>query len=296
MVERVLVAEAILRDDPGSLDPAVRSILEANTSASARDAFLAEYERARLSRAIDSVFDELDALVVPTVPTHYSIREVLESPIETNSRLGTYTNFTNLADLCALAVPGTFRGDGLPSGITLLGRAFEDERLLALAATLERSQDLPLGGTGRRFASVSSEEPHRPFRDGLQVAVLGAHMSGMPLCHQLTERGASLVRKARTATCYELFILPRQEPQKPALRRSLTGGGQAIELELWQLPSAEVAGFLGLVSAPLGLGKVELEDGSWVSGFICEPWGFEGAEDITHLGGFRAYLATVQES
>jgi allophanate hydrolase len=215
---------------------------------------------------------------------------VQNDPITLNSRLGTYTNFTNLADLAALALPADFRSDGLPAGITLIARAGSDHALAAFGKRWQRATGLPLGATGRASeGELGTDAPViEPLRT-VRVAVVGAHLTGLPLNHQLTSRGAEFVERCRTAACYRLFALPNTTPPKPGLARHAQG--QSIEVELWDLPSGQVGSFFAEIPAPLGLGTIELADGRTVKGFICEPYGLEGAEDITQYGGWRAFLA-----
>jgi allophanate hydrolase len=259
------------------------------------DAFKAQYRLASLKRRADVLIEGLDFIVTPTAPTIYRIVDVESDPIVLNSRLGTYTNFMNLLDLAAVATPAGFRADGLPFGVTLFGPAFSDSALARFAERLHRAQDLPLGATGRRPSrevaprgAVATGPAGTPQPPGLNLVVCGAHLSGLPLNHQLTDRGGQLVGATRTAPRYRLYALPGGPPHRPGLIRDPEGGA-AIEVEVWHLPLEQVGGFLAGIPAPLGLGSVELADGSWEKGFICEGYATAGAEDITHLGGWRAY-------
>jgi allophanate hydrolase len=201
----------------------------------------------------------------------------------------------NLLDLAAVAVPAGFRGDGLPFGVTLFGPAFSDSALARFAERLHRAQDLPLGATGRHPSpeaapgeAAGKGSAGSPDAPGLNLVVCGAHLSGLPLNHQLTDRGGHLVSKTRTAPRYRLYALPGGPPHRPGLIRDPEGGG-AIEVEVWHLPLDQVGGFLAGIPAPLGLGSVELEDGTWEKGFLCEGYATAGGRDITPLGGWRAY-------
>ncbi len=290
VAERYLTMEALLRSDADAVNPVVRQIASGAARFSAADAFKAEYRRAALAREIDRILSGVDALLVPTTPTIYTIAAVEREPIALNSRLGTYTNFTNLADLAALALPADFRPAGCPAGITLTARAGRDHAPAASGKRWHRAAGLPLGATGRAFAATDCEEaPVIAPPPSVRVAVVGAHLAGLPLNHQLPTRGAKLVETCRTAACYRLFALPNTTPPKPGLARHQRG--RAIEVELWDLPSAAVGSFVAEIPAPLGLGTLELEDGRHVKGFICEPYGLEDARDITEYGGWRAFLA-----
>lgn len=287
VAERSLVARELL-GKPELLDPVVGAILARGTEFSARDAFLSEYRRATLARSVDLCLADLDFLVVPTTPTTFKIEEVTSDPIRLNSILGTYTNFTNLADLAGIAVPAPARADGLPAGITFLVRAFREETLATIAPAFHRRASTFLGATR---CPVPMIEPTSPPLRGMGVVVVGAHMRGMPLNGQLVELGGSFVCSTRTASCYRLFALAGTHPEKPGLCRSPGFQGPGIDVELWDLPGESLGGLLGKVSAPLGLGSVELADGTWQKGFICEPFGLSDAVDITEFEGFRAYLS-----
>jgi len=243
--------------------PVTRQIIESGKRYSAADLFKAQHRLEELKAQCR--FDGV--LVVPGAPTIYRIAEVEANPIELNSRLGRYTNFVNLLDLAAITVPAGFRNDGLPFGITLIGAAFSDRSLAALAA---------------RFHG----EPEISHSAKLKLAVVGAHLSGMPLNHQLTERGARLVRAARTAPAYRLYALDRL---RPGLVRE--AGGASVEVEVWEMPRAAFGSFVAEIPPPLGIGTLELEDGERVKGFLCEAYAVREAKDITSFGGWRAYAA-----
>ena len=298
VAERSLVAKKILAGPKEWMDPTVRTILNQGPLFTAEQAFLAEYRRVELARSIAQALADVDALMVPTTPTIYRTSEVLADPLGTNARLGSYTNFTNLADLCGLAIPSVPRRDGLPAGITLLTGAFGDALLVEIARDLQMHIGLNLGATGRACSSLSEAERHidgskisasGPRRSAwVDVAVVGAHLSGMALHFQLQERGAELVFSGFTAPCYRLFALPGTQPEKPGLVRAPSG--RKIALEVFRLSTEAFGSFVQIIPPPLGIGNVELEDGSWVKGFICESYGLTGATEITEFGGFRAYL------
>jgi allophanate hydrolase len=208
-----------------------------------------------------------------------------------NRRLGCYTNAVNLLDLAAIAVPSSMRPDGLPFGITLIGPAGSELRLAELAARYHAATGLMLG---------TSSEPVPPPRAPVvqpgrtaRVAVVGAHLSGLPLNGQLRERGARLLARTRTAACYRFYALPNTTPPKPGMVRVGHGDGASIAVEVWEMPIEHFGSFVALVPSPLGIGTIELEDGSSVQGFLCEPAALEGATDITAHGGWRAYMASL---
>ena len=262
-------------DRPEALDPVVRAILEGGRSVTGAELFGAQHRLAALCRQAGAVWRDIDAMLLPTTPTAYSLAQVAADPVVLNSRLGHYTNFVNLMDLAAIAVPGGFHPGGCPHGVTLVGPAWSERRIAAIGQRLHRLAGTPLGATG-------VAQPH----DGLEVAVFGAHMAGGALNPDLVARGGRLVRSCRTAACYRMLALPGT-PRRPALVRSADGA--ALAGEVWALPPGALAGFLGSIAPPLGLGTVELEHGPAL-GFIAEA-GAVG-EDITASGGWRAWLAS----
>ena len=274
---------------PGvTMNPVVQTIISRGDAFSAGDGFRADYRRAELVRAVQGLMRDVDALVVPSAPSIYTIADVEASPVELNTRLGTYTNFVNLMDGCALALPAGFRDDGLPAGITVIADAWEDAALLDFGRRWQRQVPWSLGTSGRVPEPVP-QPPAAPGPDQVRVAVVGAHLSGMPLNYQLTERSAVLVEKTHTADDYRFYALPGTVPPKPGLVR--TGHGAAIEVELWDMPTEAFGSFVALIPAPLGIGTLALADGRSVKGFICEAWATADALDITHFGGWRAFMA-----
>lgn len=289
VAERFAAVEALWTSNPDAINPVVRGIVEQAANYSALDAFKAEYRRAALTWQIHASLAGFDALVVPTSPSIYTIAQLEADPVTLNSRLGVYTNFANLADLSALALPAGMRADGLPSGITLIGLAWHDRALAEFGRQWQTQRGLPMGATGLPLPA-GANAPRIPA-DTVRVAVVGAHLTGMPLNHQLTSRHAVLVEKTRTASDYRLYALANTTPPKPGLVKSATGA--PIEVELWDVPVAAFGAFVAEIPAPLGIGTLALADGRQVKGFICEPRGLEGARDITDFGGWRAYLASL---
>jgi allophanate hydrolase len=289
IAERLSGLQGFLHQQPESLLPVVRTILTDGERHRATDVFLAQHRLAELKRELEPVWARVRALVVPTAPSHPTIEAVLADPIAQNAQLGRYTTFGNLLDLAGVAVPVRFRDDGLPFGITLLGPWGTDAQLLDMAGAVHHKAGVTLGATGWPLRTRAEPAP-RATEEGMLLAVVGAHLSGQPLNHQLTDAGARFVRTTRTSNHYKLFALPGTTPPKPGLVRSGPGGA-AIELEIWELPSTEVGGFLAKVGPPLAIGTIDIEDGSRVHGFLCEGHGAEGAEDISALGGWRAYLS-----
>ncbi|KAB8306126.1 allophanate hydrolase [Erwinia endophytica] len=274
-------------DRKDEMDPVVYGIVANGKNYSAVDAYKAEYLRAELSRQIQQTLSQFDALVVPTSPTIHTLEEMKEEPVRYNSQFGTYTNFTNLADLSALALPGPFREDGLPAGITLIAPAWYDRALATLGQKWQAQLALTLGATGKALPAIRPALPASALH--VQVAVVGAHLTGMPLNHQLTSRNAVLVEETKTAPCYRLYALANTTPAKPGLVKSRDGA--PVIVELWDVPLARFGEFVAEIPAPLGIGTLELIDGRQVKGFICEPAVLAHATDITEFGGWRNWLA-----
>ncbi|MGJ7536728.1 MULTISPECIES: allophanate hydrolase [unclassified Variovorax] len=272
----------------------VRGILASGRNYSAADVFEAQTRLRAIAQQVEPMWRDIDVLLVPTAPTHYTREQMRADPVVLNRNLGAYTNFVNLLDYAALSVPSSLRPDGLPFGITLIGPCGSDLALADLGQRYHHATGLAQGATG-----VPLPEPRAipglaaPDAGTLPIAVVGAHLSGMPLNAQLTERGAKLLRATTTSPFYRLYALPGTVPPKPGLQRVVEGNeGAAIALEVWAVPLAQVGSFLSLIPPPLGLGSVELADGSWVKGFICEGHALAGAQDVTFHGGWRAYVAS----
>jgi allophanate hydrolase len=289
VAERYAAVEEFIQQHPDALYPVTARIIAQGNQASAVSAFKSQYRLKALQRSAQQVWKQADVLMVPSAGTIYRIDQVDADPIALNSNLGRYTNFVNLLDMSALAIPAGFRGDGLPFGITLIAPAARDYALADLGSKLHEAAGLPLG-TSDQFLKRNENAPRLP--DGhIAVAVCGAHMSGLPLNPQLTSRHAFLLRSAQTSATYRFYALPGGPPKRPGLVRVDTGGA-AIDVEVWAVPAGEFGSFVAGIPSPLGIGKVELEDGSWCSGFVCESWGVQHADEITRYGGWRQYLAS----
>lgn len=291
VAERFAAIEDILTTNPEALNPVVRRIIDRARDMGAVDVFKGEYRRAELARAAEKIMADVDSLLVPTTPGIYTRAEIDAAPVLLNSQLGTYTNFVNLLDWCALALPASLRSDGLPFGITLIAPAWKDAALTDFGSRWQQARPWTLGATGRVQPSVTLQPLKTDMTNTITIAVVGAHLSGMPLNTQLTERGASLLETTQTAATYRFYALPGTVPPKPGLLRVMEGGA-AITVELWAMPLEHFGSFVGLVPSPLGIGTLETEDGRQVKGFICEPWALTGAQDITGFGGWRAFMAS----
>jgi allophanate hydrolase len=282
VAERTAAVETLLRDRPGAIHPVVRGILIGGLTYSAVDTFRAEYELRAHARHAEAIWASADVMLLPTCATSYRLREVAAEPLGLNANLGRYTNFVNLLDMSAIAVPAGVRDNATGFGVTLIGPAFADAALLDLARRYEEIAAMPEVPP----PDVAGVKPT------VKLAVVGAHLGGMPLHWQLTSRDAVLVRRCRTSEAYRLYAMDGTTPPKPALIHVGAGGvgGAAIEVEVYELGVEVFGSFVAEVPPPLAIGTVTLDDGSDVKGFVAEPRAVDGARDITALGGWRAYI------
>jgi allophanate hydrolase len=289
VAERYLVIRDLLASSPDAIHPVTREITAAGSRLTAAETFSALYRLQGLRKIAERAFAAMDAIVLPTAPTAYSTAQVLANPIELNSRLGTYTNFVNLLDLCGLALPATMRDDGIPFGITLLAPAGRDALLAGIGRVFHADTKLAIGAGGLAQPPLAPL-PVAADRDDISIAVVGAHLSGMALNGELKALGGRLVASGKTARDYRLYALPTTPP-KPGMLRVDAGKGAAVELEVWALSPSAFGKFVAAIPPPLSIGTIRLADGSEVKGFIVEAAGVEGARDISSFGGWRAYMA-----
>jgi allophanate hydrolase len=287
VAERLAAIEQFAKTNATDINPVVYEIVKKGERFNAVDTFRAQYRLEELRRITEPVWQKIDAMLLPTAPTIYTIEQVMADPIKRNAELGYYTNFVNLLDLCALALPTGKRGDGQPLGVTLVAPAFQDAALCVLGAQYHQR----VGGTLGATKATLPSEPVSPAVDSVRLAVVGAHLSGQPLNGQLIERNARLIKTCRTAPQYQLFALRGTVPPKPGLIRHSNSNGKGIEVEVWDMPLQHFGSFVSLIPAPLGIGTLTLDDGEQVKGFICEGHAVADAVDITHHGGWRSYLA-----
>lgn len=293
VAERYIATQTLIDNNPEAIFPVVRDIIAPGKTLQATALFQAQYRLNALKQICDQQLESVDCLLTPTAGTCFTIAQMLEEPILRNTQLGYYTNFMNLLDLSSVAVPTQITANGLPFGITLVGLAFADRALLSIANRLHKSFGLKAGAS---MIEISYSEVQKVAGgDTIDVVVCGAHLQGLPLNWQLRERGATLKAKTKTAPVYRMYALPGKPPKRPGLMLD-EQHGEAIEVELWSMPSAQFGGFVNSIPAPLGIGKVRLSDGSVASGFICEPYGIAGAEEITEHRGWKAYLHGQQNS
>jgi allophanate hydrolase len=291
VAERYQAIRDIIETRPHILHPTTRRIIGGAASLTAADAFAGMYRLAELRRIAERLWADIDVLVVPTYPRPRLLAELEADPIGPNSELGTYTNFVNLLDLCALAVPGRFRADGFPSGVTLIAPHGRDGLLAALGARLHAEAGITIGASTTPVPAPVEQD----FRAGpgeMELVVVGAHLSGMPLNHELTSRHARFLRAVPTTPDYKLYALPGGPPYRPGLMRVADGTGTPIETEVWAISPEGFGTFVAGIPAPLGIGTTRLADGTTPKGFIVEAEGIVGARDVSEFGGWRRYMAT----
>src|SRR6476620_3578440 len=289
VAERYLVIRDLLASSPDSIHPVTREITAPGARLTAADTFASLYRLQALRRTAERIFAGFDAMVLPTAPTAYSTAQVLANPIALNSRLGTYTNFVNLLDLCGLALPAAMRPEGIPFGITLLAPAGRDAALASIGRVFHADTKLKMGAKGLTQPALAPL-PTKTSGDEIAIAVVGAHLSGMALNGELQSLGGRLLEATTTTPDYKLYALDTVPP-KPGMLRVEAGAGHSIKLELWALSAAAFGKFVAAIPPPLGIGTVRLADGRGVKGFVVEPVAIDGARDISSFGGWRAFMA-----
>lgn len=300
VAERFRVAQSLIENQPDALLPVTREIIARGANFSAADTFAAFEKLSALKQQCDAVLQTVDCILTPTVARTFTIEEMLANPIRLNSELGYYTNFMNLLDYSALALPSGSGENSLPFGVTFFAPAHQDIPLLNLGARWQKQSSLKLGATDFSHhdatkTATSSTRSSQKWDGAVSVAVCGAHMSGFPLNKQLAERGAKLVAQTRSAPIYKFYALRGGPPFRPGMVR-VEKGGASIEVEVWSIPLHQYGSFVAGIPSPLGIGTVELEDGTSVQGFVCEAIATLEAEDITHLGSWRAWATLHQKA
>jgi allophanate hydrolase len=292
VAERYAAVESYMTALPDVVHPVTRSIIGKAEGLSAVDAFRGLYRLEELRRLCAPILGPADMLCVPSIPTFYSCAELDADPVTPNSNLGTYTNFVNLMDMCALSVPTGQRGDGRPGSMTLIAEHGHDGVIAAQAGQFMQARAPRLGATEHQLDARLAllKAPVEDKEDEIALAVCGAHMSGLPLNEQLLSRGARLIAATKTSPNYNLFALEGGPPFRPGLIRNSNGSGTSIDVEVWSMPEQAMGSFMAGIPSPLAIGTVEIEDGSLVKGFLCEQAGLDGAKDITHHKGWRAYI------
>lgn len=288
VAERYVAIEQMITEQPEVLLPVIRTIIGSAENRTAMEVFKAEYQMQAYREQAKKVLREFDFLLTPTAGTIYSIDEVNADPIQLNSNLGYYTNYMNLLDCACVAVPAGYLENGLPWGISLVSLAMKDRKLLAYANRWQQALNIKPGKQAFDLPRTAAGDVS--FEESVSVIVCGAHLQGLPLNWQLTERGAQLQLRSKTSDSYRMYVIDG-EIQRPGLVRDVENGS-AIEIEIWQMPASEFGSFVAGIPGPLGIGKVETSDGRWLPGFICEPCAITGAREITQLGGWKAYVAS----
>jgi allophanate hydrolase len=291
VAERYAAVKDFFDTQEASFHPVTRKIYGGAKALSASDAFNGFYALQGLKKKLAPLIASVDLFCVPTAPTHYTRADLEAEPIRENSRLGTYTNFVNLLDMCGIAVPTGTRADGLPASVTLLAASGKDGLAATIARDLHASSKLTLGATGWPQPAIVEPLTDREGDGLIDIVVVGAHLSGMPLNHELINLDGTFSRVAQTSDAYRLYALAGTVPPKPGMIRVDGGEGGMIEVEVWKLTPAAFGRFVAAIPTPLGIGTVKLSDGSCAKGFLAEPMALKGATDITDFGGWRAYFA-----
>jgi allophanate hydrolase len=293
VAERYIVLKSLLASSPDAVHPVTREIIRQGMRPSAVDTFEALYKLEELRRVRDAVFRTIEAMLLPTTPTVYTVEQVLADPIQLNSRLGTYTNFVNLLDLCGLAVPASMRPDGAPFGITFLAPGGQDALLASLGRAFHADTGVTLGALELPQPPLAALDP-APAAGEIAIAVVGAHVSGMPLNGELKALDARLLEATSTSADYRLYALSDSHPPKPGLLRVASGKGSAIAVEIWTLRAESFGRFVAAIPTPLSIGTLRLADGRSVKGFLVEADAVAGARDISSFGGWRNYIAQAK--
>jgi allophanate hydrolase len=280
---------------PDDIHPVTKQIISSGRDPSATDAFQAFYQLTAYRKVAQQILAGIDALMVPTAPAAYTVAELAADPVQLNSNLGTYTNCVNLLDLCGFAVPTTFASDGTPFGVTFVAPSGQDAFLASFGRAVHAKAGLPLGALNVRAAPLTKIPP-AVGADEIAIAVVGAHLSGMPLNGELRSFSARFLERTATAPDYKLYALDGTRPPKPGLLRVAKGQGSAIEIEIWALSADAFGRFVAAIPAPLGIGTLTLSDGRGVKGFLVEAEAINGARDVSHFGGWRAYMAEQKAS
>ncbi|MCC3303845.1 allophanate hydrolase [Sneathiella sp. HT1-7] len=291
VAERYTTIEELLSSNPDAIHPVTRDIISVAEKFSSADVFRGMYKLEHLKRLAEPILATLDYLCVPTIPTFYKVEDLEKDPVTPNSNFGTYTNFVNLLDMCALSFPTGPRSDGRPGSLTLLAPAGQDAEIAVIGQEIQSRTQPKLGATDWIIPSSTKQSAASLSGNEIEIVVCGAHMSGLPLNKELTSRGGRFIRTASTTNDYQFFALAGGPPDRPGLVRTDPGMGFEIDLEVWALPKENMGLFMENIPFPLAIGTISLSDGSRVKGFVCEAAGTHGATDISSLKTWRRYVA-----
>ena len=292
VAERYVATERLISANPDALLPLTRKIISSAEGFSAADAFKGIYKLKELVREVTPEIESCDALCVPSIPTFARVADLEADALGPNNMLGTYTNFVNLMNLCAITVPAPFRTDGRPGSVTFIAPAEADAAAAALGSLIEACGDRKLGATRWPFRATSLTDS--ASAKVVRIAVCGAHMSGLPLNHTMTEIGARFVRAEKTANDYRFYALPSEKVARPGLVRTASGTGASVAVELWDIPEHKFGSYIMTIPAPLAIGTIHLASGETVNGFLCEAVAAEGSQDITKLADWRKYISETR--
>ena len=287
VAERYTVIEELMKKQSNDILEVTREVIQKAENFNACDTYRNIYKLNELKRKIKPILDMFDILCVPSMPKLTTLKDLEEEPIKANSRLGTYTNFVNLLDLSAIAFPTNKREDNFPGGVTIIGKAFKELLLAKFAKSIQKDMDLNYGNTSNKI-TLDDDLTFGESYDEIELAVVGAHMSGLALNKELLKLNSRLLYKSKTIPKYKLYKLAEGEPIRPGLIQD--EDGVCIEIEVWAIPTKNMGAFEKKIPKPLSIGTLELEGDKQVKGFLCEPIGLKGAIDISSYGGFRAFL------
>jgi allophanate hydrolase len=296
IAERYASIAENIAPDSADLLPVLREILSSGSQRNAIEVFRAQQRLQVLRRASEKIFSACDILLLPTVPTLFTLAQIAAEPIKRNSELGRFTNFVNLLDLAAIAVPAAFTAKDLPFGVTLIAPAFQDDALLQLASAWQRATGLGLGAGQWQIpepllpaAHLKTYNPNVTVSSMVPLLVFGLHLQGQPLAPEMENLEAIWVGETRTAPGYAMHLIVKGDRRLPGVLRAHGAAGNLLG-EIWNVPSPALGSFIQGIKAPLSLGWIELADGGSILGFLTEADAIKESLDITALGGWKAYL------
>lgn len=275
LAERYNAVGDFINKNPNAVVDTTLKIISQGKALTATSYFEAEYQLNAFKKQFEGYTKLYDAFLMPTAGTIFTKKEVSEQPIDSNTKLGYYTNFMNLLDCTAIALPVAITDNNLPFGITLFGPAFNDNNLLTISRSMSEKKLLNTPMSETEF---------------IELAVCGAHKTGGTLNYQLLEVNAIYKETLLTTPEYRFYALSHLDPVRPGLIKDPKKGG-SIEVQVWKVPANKLGGFINQIGAPLTFGKINLENGEVVTSFLCESYALEKAKEITHLQTWENYLS-----